>query len=277
MPLVILYTCEVGTSFGSLPGPVGHPCGRAAKALDDAGHSYDHRTVKGGSLKVWTWPSRAKDRAEIKRLSGQQSVPILVLDDGEVIVGSGSIVDSGESDETEAVEVCALLQAGRAQDRTLPVDTLPHPQSVGGRHDDANASDQRALPRPHHDDPRRAPHDRAVGRHARDARRGRSRARAAGATAMRTAPRPHARRRARCRAPGGRRRAAPPRGCAACRRARAVRSAASAGARASARPPAAPDDEAQRRRAPAAPAAPANGPSRPRQRPCLVARRRAAA
>lgn len=40
----------------------------------------------------WTWPTRGRDRAEVKQLSGQQSVPILVLDDGEVITGSATIV-----------------------------------------------------------------------------------------------------------------------------------------------------------------------------------------
>jgi glutathione S-transferase len=90
---VILYTCSVGKSHGDLPGFLAHPCGRAAKALDDAGLSYEHRTVKGGTMKLWTLPSRAKDRAEIEQLSGQRAVPILVLDDGEVITGSGSIVD----------------------------------------------------------------------------------------------------------------------------------------------------------------------------------------
>lgn len=89
---VVLYTCPHAKSFGGLPGPFAHPCGRAAKALDDAGHSYDLKTVKGGSLKFWTWPSRAKDRAEIESLSGQRAVPILVLDDGRVITGSGEIV-----------------------------------------------------------------------------------------------------------------------------------------------------------------------------------------
>jgi glutathione S-transferase len=88
---VVLYTCPSGKSFGSGPGPLAHPCGRAAKALDDAGHSYQLTQVKGGSLKFWTWPSRARDRAEIERLSGQRSVPILVLDDGEVVNGSGAI------------------------------------------------------------------------------------------------------------------------------------------------------------------------------------------
>ena len=89
---VILYTCELGKSFGGLPGPIAHPCGRAAKALDEAGHRYEHQTVKGGIFKVWTWPSRASDRAEIERLSGQRAVPILVLDDGDVVSGSAEIV-----------------------------------------------------------------------------------------------------------------------------------------------------------------------------------------
>jgi glutathione S-transferase len=89
---VILYTCNDGKSFGGLPGPLAHPCGRAAKALDDAGQTYEWRKVKGGTLKFWTWPSRASDRAEVESLSGQRGVPILVLDDGAVISGSGEIV-----------------------------------------------------------------------------------------------------------------------------------------------------------------------------------------
>jgi glutathione S-transferase len=89
---VILYTCTDGKSFGGLPGPLAHPCGKAAKALDEAGHTYEWKKVKGGTLKLWTWPSRAQDRAEVEKLSGQRGVPILVLDDGEVISGSGGIV-----------------------------------------------------------------------------------------------------------------------------------------------------------------------------------------
>jgi glutathione S-transferase len=89
---MVLYVCANGTSFGGLPAPIAHPCGRAAKALDDAGHSYDVKKVKGGSLKFWTWPSRANDRAEVQQLSDQRAVPILVLDGGEVVTGSGAIV-----------------------------------------------------------------------------------------------------------------------------------------------------------------------------------------
>lgn len=47
---------------------------------------------KGGRLKLWTLPARARDRAEIEKLSGQRAVPILVLDDGDVISGSGAIL-----------------------------------------------------------------------------------------------------------------------------------------------------------------------------------------
>ena len=88
---MVLYTCTDGKALGELPGRLAHPCGRAAVALDKAGHTYEWRKVKGGTLKFWTWPSRAGDRAEVEQLSGQRSVSILVLDDGSVITGSGEI------------------------------------------------------------------------------------------------------------------------------------------------------------------------------------------
>ena len=88
---MLLYVCAEGTKFGGLPAPLAHPCGRAAKELADAGHSFEVEKVSGGTLKAWTWPARARDRAQIERLSGQRAVPILVLDDGRVIAGSGTI------------------------------------------------------------------------------------------------------------------------------------------------------------------------------------------
>lgn len=89
---MVLYTCEAGKAMGDVPPPFAHPCGRAAKALDRAGYEYEHEQVKGGVLKFWTLPKRAQDRAEVQRLSGQRAVPILLLDDGGVISGSGEIV-----------------------------------------------------------------------------------------------------------------------------------------------------------------------------------------
>jgi glutathione S-transferase len=91
---VLLYVC----AFEKAGAPL-HPCARAAKALDATGHRYELRSVKGGSLKPWTWPTRARDRAEVEELSGQRAVPILVLDGGEVITGSQKIADWAQSNE----------------------------------------------------------------------------------------------------------------------------------------------------------------------------------
>ncbi|UJA20784.1 hypothetical protein HJD18_11570 [Thermoleophilia bacterium SCSIO 60948] len=81
-----LYTCGQGKA-----APAVHFCGRAAKALDDAGYRYEIEKVKGYRLMPWTRSGDARD--EVERLSGQKNVPILVLDDGEVISGSGTIVE----------------------------------------------------------------------------------------------------------------------------------------------------------------------------------------
>ena len=84
---MILYTSgqkTVGPGFA-------HPCAKAGHALDAAGYEYEIKTVGGYRLAVWTWGSRKADRAEVRKLSGTDEVPILVLDDGEVISGSGTI------------------------------------------------------------------------------------------------------------------------------------------------------------------------------------------
>jgi glutathione S-transferase len=87
---MILYTCPAGTMAGTWPGPAKHPCGRAAHALDEAGHSYDVRKVGGFKALGFT---RRGQRDEVRELSGQEDVPILVLDDGQVVTGNQAIVD----------------------------------------------------------------------------------------------------------------------------------------------------------------------------------------
>jgi glutathione S-transferase len=84
---MLLYTCGQKKNGPALL----HPCAKAAKALDAAGHSYEIKTVGGYKLMPWTRGGEA--RAEVEELSGQSDVPILVLDDGEVISGSGTIAD----------------------------------------------------------------------------------------------------------------------------------------------------------------------------------------
>jgi glutathione S-transferase len=84
---MVLYTCGQKTAG---PG-FAHPCAKAGKALDDAGYKYELKTVGGYRLAPWTWGSRGDVRAEVKKLSGTNEVPILILDDGEVISGSSTI------------------------------------------------------------------------------------------------------------------------------------------------------------------------------------------
>ena len=84
---MVLYTCNQKT----LGPAIAHPCAKAGKALRDAGYEFELKTVGGYRLMPWTWGSRDDDRAEVKQLSGSNEVPILVLDSGEVISGSGTI------------------------------------------------------------------------------------------------------------------------------------------------------------------------------------------
>jgi len=82
-----LYVCY-GT-FKS-PRPGGHPCGNAYRALKDAGHDPEVvKTYGWGALPDALNPGRRK---EVKRLTGNTWVPVLVTDDDTVIDGSKEIV-----------------------------------------------------------------------------------------------------------------------------------------------------------------------------------------
>jgi glutaredoxin 2 len=73
---------------------VKHPCGVAAQALEKAGHSYSVKVV--GGFKNVPFSRRGK-REKIIEMTGQQDVPVLVLDNGTVIQGSTAIVDWASS------------------------------------------------------------------------------------------------------------------------------------------------------------------------------------
>jgi glutathione S-transferase len=74
-----------------------HSCRAAYGALRERG--YEPELVKVRGLGVgprflhWMTPGRR----EVERLSGQRAVPVLVTDDGEVIAGSGSIIEWAEA------------------------------------------------------------------------------------------------------------------------------------------------------------------------------------
>jgi hypothetical protein len=91
---VKLYVCY-GT-FTKTPRPGGHPCGNAHRALREAGH--DPEVVKSYGLGILPdFLNQTRGRKEVKRLTGNNWVPALVLDDGEVIQGSDKIVAWAEA------------------------------------------------------------------------------------------------------------------------------------------------------------------------------------
>jgi hypothetical protein len=67
--------------------PNAHPCKRAYDALKEAGYEPDVVRAYGFSF----LPSFTKGRKEAKRLTGESYVPVLVLDDGQIIADSKNI------------------------------------------------------------------------------------------------------------------------------------------------------------------------------------------
>jgi hypothetical protein len=86
---MVLYTCSARTHGASAP-IVKHPCGVAAQALDRAGLDYEVKVV--GGFKNVPFSRRGK-RGEIRELTGQEDVPVLLLDDGTAIAGTSKIVE----------------------------------------------------------------------------------------------------------------------------------------------------------------------------------------
>jgi hypothetical protein len=84
-----LYVCY-GTFRQSIY-PSGHPCWKAHAALTDAG--YEPEVIKSYGLGPLPGIlNLTPGRREVKRLTGNYWVPVLVTDDGEVVQGSGEIV-----------------------------------------------------------------------------------------------------------------------------------------------------------------------------------------
>ena len=84
-----LYICW-GT-FSS-PRPGGHPCKNALEALKDAGH--DPEVVKTYGTGLLPEGLNAKvGRGPVVEKTGQKWVPVLELDDGEVVHPSEKIVE----------------------------------------------------------------------------------------------------------------------------------------------------------------------------------------
>lgn len=85
-----LYVC-FGT-FTAAPRPGGHPCGVAHKALKEAGH--DPEVIKSyGFGPAPAAFNNTRGRKEVRQLTGEYTVPVLVADDGQVVQESEKIVE----------------------------------------------------------------------------------------------------------------------------------------------------------------------------------------
>ncbi|HEX6458817.1 MAG TPA: glutathione S-transferase N-terminal domain-containing protein [Thermoleophilaceae bacterium] len=87
-----LYIC-----WGTFPTPRpgGHPCRNAYEALRKAG--YEPELVKSYGWNVLPGPLNATSgRRDAERLTGDNTVPVLVTDDGQVVADSKNIVTWAE-------------------------------------------------------------------------------------------------------------------------------------------------------------------------------------
>ena len=86
-----LYICW-GT-FRKAPREGGdHPCGLAYHALRDAGHDPEVVQSYGWTL-LPSFANQSRGRREVRELTGKDTVPVLVTDDGEVITESRTIAE----------------------------------------------------------------------------------------------------------------------------------------------------------------------------------------
>jgi glutathione S-transferase len=75
-------------------GPPPHACKRAQRALRAAGHDFDKVVYDRGRLFGLFTTGR---RPELKKLSGQEKLPVLQLPDGSTISGSAKIISWARS------------------------------------------------------------------------------------------------------------------------------------------------------------------------------------
>jgi len=79
-----LYVCHIDDG-----GPRPHACRRAQEALRARGHSYEKVIfARGRPFGLFT----KGRRPELKKLSGQEKLPVLRLKDGTTISGSSQII-----------------------------------------------------------------------------------------------------------------------------------------------------------------------------------------
>ncbi len=86
-----LYVCYGTWTVGK---PLhAHPCGEAHRALREAGHDPEVVRSYGYGPLPGLINDRTAGRREVKQLTGNYWVPVLVADDATVVQGSQKIID----------------------------------------------------------------------------------------------------------------------------------------------------------------------------------------
>ena len=100
-----LYVC-----WGTFDLPTGHACARAHRALKEAGHDPEVRRAYGSAM-LPELLNLTPGRRQVKRLTGNLEVPVLVTEEGEVVQGSREIADWAKANPAGAA---ARRRAGSA-------------------------------------------------------------------------------------------------------------------------------------------------------------------
>ncbi len=95
-----LYVCY-GTWTVGPPGYT-HPCGAANRALTEAGYEPEVIRSYGLGPLPGAINGLTRGRREVKELTGNYWVPLVVLDDGTAIQGSNRIVSWAEANPARA-------------------------------------------------------------------------------------------------------------------------------------------------------------------------------
>ena len=107
-----IYVCYGTFKVPARPG--GHPCGNAYHALVEAGHRPEVVRSYGLGL-LPDALNQTAGRREVKRLTGNSWVPALVTDDGEVVQGSGKIIEWAKAHRAAAAAGAAQAGSGTAE------------------------------------------------------------------------------------------------------------------------------------------------------------------
>jgi glutathione S-transferase len=79
-----LHVCHIDDG-----GPPPHACKRAQRALREQGHEFD-KVIGGRGIPFGLFTTGR--RPELKKLSGQEKLPVLELPDGTTVNGSANII-----------------------------------------------------------------------------------------------------------------------------------------------------------------------------------------